>query len=161
MKKIIIIIIIGTIFIACVLCFAFIFSPGTYSNVKKYELNYSEEEISTAINVLKKKHPELVVPEVTINNTKKIELLDGKSKQNSNLQKFYFYIKDENKILYIWISPDNKNKTTLAFVSVNHGLNLGNWKHINKDLSTSENDSIIEKFEKLILNNLQNELNED
>lgn len=48
--------------------------------------------------------------------------------------------------------PAEKGKTTFAFVSINEGLTLGDWKEINIDFSRSENKEEKKKFEERILN---------
>lgn len=45
---------------------------------------------------------------------------------------FYFFFKDKNEIIKTLIRKSDMNKTTLAFVSINYGLTLGNWQEINK-----------------------------
>lgn len=67
----------------------------------------------------------------------------------------YFYYKDENKLLNTWVRQLNKENTTFAFVAVNDGLTLGNWKRVNKDFSSKENELVKEKFEKQILNKIK------
>jgi hypothetical protein len=45
-----------------------------------------------------------------------------------------------------------KGTTTFAFVAINHGLELGNWKDINKDFTKKEDSIQKIKFERFILN---------
>lgn len=134
------------------------FSPGSYPYAETYELNYSEEEVKAAINKFKQEHSEYIVPKVTINNEGSWDLPDGQSKEPSHWYGVYFYYKNENKIIFTWTRPAEKGKTTFAFVSINNGLNLGNWKRINKDFSRSENEEEKKKFEERILKKIMEKL---
>lgn len=134
------------------------FAPGSYPYAEKYELNYSEEHVKTAINKFKEEYPEYTVPKVTINNQGSWDLPDGQSKEPAHWYEVYFYYKNEDKIIFTWTRPAGKNKTTIAFVSVNNGLNLGNWKMINKDFDSSENKKEKKEFEEKILNKIKERL---
>jgi hypothetical protein len=141
-----------------VIWFGYNFSPGSYPYAEEYELNFSEEQVKTAINKFKEEYPEYIVPKVTINNQGAWDLIDEPTEDPAYWYKFYFYYKDENKIIFTWTCPVGKNKTTFAFVSVNDGLNLGSWKDINKDFSRSENKEEKKKFEERILNKIKEKL---
>ncbi len=134
------------------------FAPGSYQYAEEYEFNYSEEQVKKAINKFKEDHPEYLVPKVTINNQGGWDLTDGQSKESDHWYRVYFYYKTENKIIFTWTRPAGKHKTTFAFVSINDGLNLGNWKDINKDFSRSENNDEKKKFEERILNKVKEKL---
>lgn len=134
------------------------FAPGSYPYAEKYELNYSEEEVKTAINKFKTENSEYLVPKVTIENQGTWDLIDEPTKNPVYWFKFYFYYKAENQILLTWTRPAGKNKTIFAFVSINEGLNLGNWKDINKDFSSSLNKEEKVKFENRILKKIEQEL---
>jgi hypothetical protein len=135
-------------------CKACDFAPGSYPYAEKYELNYSEEQVKAAIAKFKREEPQYLVPKVTINNKGSWDLTDGQSKEPSHWYGVYFYYKSENKILFTWIRPAGKNKTTLAFVSINEGLNLPNWKRINKDFGFFENRRQKKDFEERILDKI-------
>lgn len=134
------------------------FAPGSYPYAEEYELNYSEEQVKTAINKFKQEHSEYLVPKVTINNQGSWDLIDEPTEDPAHWYKFYFYYKSENRIIFTWTRPAGKNKTTFAFVSINDGLNLGSWKDINKDFSRSENKEEKKKFEERILNKVKEKL---
>jgi hypothetical protein len=53
-----------------------VLSAGSYPFAETYELDYSEEEVKSAIKKSKNEHPEYNVPLVTINNQGKYTLLD-------------------------------------------------------------------------------------
>lgn len=134
------------------------FAPGSYPYAETYELNYSEEEVKTAINKFKQEHTEYVVPKVTIDGKATWDLIDQQSKEPNHWYIVYFYYPKENQIILTWTRPAEKGKTTFAFVSINEGLTLGNWKEINKNFSRSENKEEKKKFEERILNKLKEKL---
>lgn len=133
-------------------------APGSYPYAEKYELNYSEEDVKTAINKFKMDNSEYIVPKVTVNNEGAWNLTDEPTKNPAYWYKFYFYYEDENKILLTWTRPAGKDKTTFAFVSINEGLNLGNWKDINKDFNSTVSKNEKLKFEERILKKIKQEL---
>lgn len=131
------------------------FAPGSYPYAETYELNYSEEEVKIAIRKFKSENPEYVVPKVTIDGTKSWELIDEQSKSPGYWYLVYFYYPEDNQIVFTWTRPRGKGKTTFAFVSINEGLTLGNWKDINKDYHYTENAKVKKKFEDRILNQIK------
>jgi hypothetical protein len=143
-KKRIIIITVLSVFSGWVIWFGFNFMPGSNPYAEEYELNFSETELHTAIDKFKQEYPEYIVPGVTINHQDAGNLVD---EPNSHWYNFYFYYKDENKILHTWTRPIGKNKTTFSLIGINDGLELGNWKEINKEEKR--------KFEKRILNKIK------
>lgn len=149
-----------TLIIGGVIWFGYNFAPGSYPYAEEYELDYPEEEVKSAINKFKQENPEYIVPKITVNNHGSWDLTDGQSKEPAHWYSIYFYYKNENRILFTWTRPAEKNKTTFAFVSINDGLNLGNWKRINKDLSRSENKEEKKKFEEWILNKVKENLSD-
>ena len=157
-KKIIILFLSLSFFVGLVVWFGYNFAPGSYPYAETYELDSSEEEVKSAINKFKQEHPEYIVPKVTISNQDSCDLSDGQSKEPGYWYFVYFYYPQENQIICTWTRPNGKNKTTFAFVSINDGLNLGNWKDINKDFSYSENKIEKKKFEERILNKIKERL---
>jgi hypothetical protein len=156
---IIILIALGGLFILYKL--ADMFSPGSYGHAETYEFEYPEEKVIEAINKLKAADKDLVVPKVTIQNSGQLDLKDGKEKETDYWYKFYFYDKEKNQILFTWTRRSGQSSTTFAFVSVNSGLNLGNWKEVNDDLGRSENKEVIRDFEETILKRVKELLNND
>ena len=107
-----------------------------------------------SINRFKKEHPEYNVPP-------QILLKDGKSKDpDDHWYHIYFYYKEENQIIYTWVRQVDRDYTSFAFVSINNGLILGNWKDINKNFSRKENKLQKEKFEQRILNEIKKQIEE-
>ena len=124
-------------------------SPGSYAHAEEYELDYSEAEVINAINKFKVDNPDLAGPSF---------LDDGKTNSTDHWYNIYFYYKDENKIVFTWTRPSEKNRTTFAFVSLNDGLTLGNWKDVNDDFGFSENRMAKRTFEERILKPLEKQL---
>lgn len=127
-------------------------SPGSYPNAEIYEFRSNETVIISAVESFKNNNPDYCVPEQT-------KLKDGKSNdRNDHWYHIYFYYKDKNCIIYTWVRQISKDMTSFAFVSVNEGLNLGNWKDINKDFSHNENKLQKEMFEQRILNEIKKQI---
>lgn len=129
------------------------FAPGSYPYREEYELNVPEATLIEAIQEFKKENPQYVVPGQT-------QLTDGRNNEAGQAYWYhiYFYYKDENRIVKCWTRPSGKGKTTFAFIGINQGLELGNWKDINKDFNLSENKEEKNKFEELILNKIKEKL---
>lgn len=128
-------------------------AAGSYPYAERYELNVNEASLIKAIQDFKKNNPQYIVPEQT-------QLIDERNDEPNQDYWYhvYFYYQDENRIVKCWTRPAEKGKTTFAFVGVNEGLTLGNWKFINKDFSRSENKAELKKFEERILNKIKEEL---
>ncbi|MBK8712291.1 MAG: hypothetical protein IPL97_10535 [Niastella sp.] len=129
------------------------FAPGSYPYAEEYEINVNESDLIEAIQNFKKDNPQYIVPEQT-------QLNDGRNNEagQNYWYHIYFYNQDENKIIKCWTRPIDKGKTTFAFIGINQGLELGNWKMINKDFSRSENKEVKKKFEERILNKIKEKL---
>jgi hypothetical protein len=132
---------------------------GSYQYAEEYELNYSEDCVKIAIQEFKKEHSEYIVPEVTIDRATFFPLLDHQTeKPDNHWFVVYFYYTNENKILNTWTRPTEQGKTIFAFVGINDGLTVGNWKQINKDLDKHDNNLQKKKFEERILNGIKAKL---
>jgi hypothetical protein len=139
--------------------FADTFSPGSYGHAERYELDYPEEKVIEAIKKLKEANKELIVPKVTVQNSRQWSLNDGKEKESDHWYKVYFYDKGKNQILFTWTRPSGPNTTTFAFVAINDDLDLRHWKEINNDFGFFENRKVIQVFEKRILRRIKDNLN--
>jgi hypothetical protein len=125
------------------------FAPGSYPYVEEYEVNTKEGNLIKAIENFKRDNPEFNPPE-------QAGLKDGRINDKALWYDIYFYYPQENQLIHTWTRPAlNPQKTTFALVGVNDGLKLGNWKRINHDLSSSEDDSQKEKFTTRILNKVK------
>lgn len=125
-------------------------SPGFYPDAERYELEVSESKAIELITELKAQNPSLALPKSHL-------LIDGRRDSSDNWYHFYFYSKEENIIIKTWVRGvvGDNDKTVFAFVSVNEGLELGNWKGINKDFSFSENKRLKKLFESMIFLEVQ------
>ena len=127
------------------------FAPGSYPFAERYELNASEDKVINAVKSFKADVTTMALPK---------DLPDGRRDSLDHWYHIYFFLKQENLIVKTWLRPAGKNKTTFAFVAVNDGLVIGNWKFINHDLNDSENDKLIEKFKSRILTPIKQRLKE-
>ncbi len=123
-------------------------APGSYPHAEEYEINSNEALLIKAIQGFKKDNPQFNVPEQT-------QLRDGRNNDKDHWYHLYFYYPQENQIVYAWTRPIDGKRTTFAFVSVNQGLTLGNWKEINNDFDRSENNEQKRKFEERILSKIK------
>lgn len=154
MKKLtgIVIAFIILLFVFLVYQFGKSFAPGSYPYAEIYKINSSENNVIEAINQFKNINSDFKVPNVTIKNSGSYDLKQSEGrKENSHWNLNYFYFKQEDKIILTWTRPASNDRTDFALVSVNEGLDIGNWKVINKDLNNSENRKIKEQFEEFIL----------
>lgn len=152
-KKVIILVATIIVFISVFIWLGYNFAPSSYPYAEEYEIDAKETEVIRAVENFKMGNPEYIIPI-------QVGLIDGRKNENGKQHWYHIYLfyKDENKIIYCWTRPSGKDKTTLAFVSINDGLVLGNWKDINKDFSYFENREEKNKFETLILNRIKEEL---
>lgn len=129
------------------------FAPGSYPYREEYKVNVNESILVEAIQDFKKDNPQYVVPD-------QAQLVDGRNNETGQdyWYHIYFYYENENRIVKCWIRPSEKDKATFAFIGINQGLELGNWKMINKDYSRSENKEEKKKFEERILNKIKERL---
>ena len=142
----------------CTYKFGSSFAPGSYPYAEIYELNSSEQTVIKVIKEFKTAHPELVVPKVSIQNKGKFDLDDGRKDSTDLWYHFYFYDSVKNQIFNTWTRPEIISQTTFALVSINNGLNLGNWKDLNKDFSSSENEYFKQHFKDLVLDSIKQRL---
>lgn len=127
------------------------FAPGSYSYSEKYELDVDENILIEAIDNFKEENTKYSLPE-------QIQLKDGRRDSSDYWYHIYFYYPEENQIVKSWVRQKEKGKVTFAFVGINEGQNLGNWRMINKDFSKSENREQISKFEERILKRIKEKM---
>lgn len=121
-----------------------IYSPGTFPDVETYGFDVKETEMIKVINEFKEQNQKYIPPA-------SLGLEDGRYNPNDYWYRVYFYYPETKEILYVWTRPDNSTSTTLGFVRINKGNELGHWKNINRDFDFSENIAQKKKFNKLIL----------
>ena len=118
------------------------FVAGSYPNVEKYLIDTTEEAVIKAVNTFKAEHGSFVAPKY---------LEDGRKDSGDYWYHIYFYLPEERLIVFCWTRPETKKETAFAFVGINKGTGLGNWKDINKDFSSTENKRYLKIFEKRLL----------
>ena len=128
-------------------------SPGFYPDAERYKLEVKELTLIELITELKSQNPSLVLPESSL-------LIDGRRDSSDKWYHFYFYSEEENIIIKTWVRGvvGNANETVFAFVAINEGLELGNWKNINRDFNSSENRRLKNLFEKIILSKVKEKI---
>ena len=127
-------------------------APGSYVYAEEYEIPCMEMDLIKVVKKFKADNPEYKVPIQT-------KIIDGRTiSRDDHWYHVYFFYKKENQIIKTWIRQVNNETTTFAFVAINDGLKLGNWKGINKDFSRKENKMQKKKFEDLILNKITSQL---
>ena len=127
-------------------------APGSYPFAEVYEINAPEDSIVNAIKRFKLTHPEFVVPPVTMDNVHSYDLTKEEGRDSSSYWYFnYFYYHDKNEILLTWTRARSSLTTDFAFVSINSGLELGNWKDVNDDFGFFENRKVKKECELRIL----------
>ena len=75
---------------------------------------------------------------------------------DTNRHSYNVYINNygKNQIIHLEIQAFDSNKSVIHYIGVNQGLTLGNWKMINTDFSKKEKLTMLNDFEKNILNQL-------
>nr|MBK9653327.1 hypothetical protein [Bacteroidota bacterium] len=134
------------------------FAPGSYAYAEEYDIDYSEQQVIKAIQNVKMQHSDFIVPKTTIEKKGSYGLYDEPQKGTSHWCTFYFYYKQENQIVMMLTREVSQNETTILFVSINTGLDLGNWKDINNDFTRAENRAQKKKFEERILSKINENL---
>ncbi|PYF72977.1 hypothetical protein [Pedobacter nutrimenti] len=123
-----------------------LYSPGSYPNAETYGFDVSESELIKGVHQFKMENPQFTPPV-------KFGLKEGRENANDHWYSLYFYYPESKEIIYAWTRPKGfGGSTTLGFVGINQGDELGNWKDINRDFNSSENSIQKKKFETLILN---------
>jgi hypothetical protein len=129
------------------------FAPGSYPYAEVYNINVDESDLIAAIDDFKRDNPQHILPN-------EVQLVDGRNNEQGQdyWYHIYFYDKHENQIIKCWTRPNGQGNSNFAFVGINQGLKIGNWKMINKDFSHSENKEEKRKFEENFLNKIKAKL---
>lgn len=131
-------------------------APGSYARAETYEFNIPENALITIIEEVKKENPDLdLTKEVNVSNCQSFKLKDGRSDESDYWYSIYFYYPDKNEILHTWTRPKTKTSTTFAFVGINSGLTLGNWRTINDSFLWWKNKPDVKEFENRILRKIR------
>jgi hypothetical protein len=147
MKKIIVIVFAIIIGIVLFYKIAKVFSPGSYPYSEIYEMDMNDSLLIEQIQQFKQKNNSYKVPLES-------DLVDDTYNKESNRFIFYFYYKEENKIVMTWVRSIDKEHSQLGIVSISDGIELANTKELNNDYGFSETIKEREKFENKILKNL-------
>lgn len=129
---------IAIIGVGTVIWFGINFRPGSYPYVEEYTIDASESDAIDALRRFKINNPHYNVPEY-------LEVRDGRERHWYHV---YFYYPENKQIVHAWLRQSEKEKTTFAFVGINHASFSKGMKFINKDYSRVENREEKEKFEK-------------
>ena len=123
------------------------FYSGAYPFAETYKLGIRDSLLIKQIQKFKQNNPIYIVP-------KQCELADHFDKSYNDLFIIFFYYKKENKIIRTWVSHLDSNTSQLGIVSINSGLDIGNWKDLNDEIDENESNEEISKFENRILKKL-------
>lgn len=120
------------------------FSAGSYANAEIYQYKINDDTLIKILTALKEKDSSLIPPI-------ELGLVDGRSDSTDYWYHFYFFNKSENEIIHTWVRKKDDEITNFAFVGINKGLQLGNWKEINKDYNKVDNNNKKEDFQNFLL----------
>lgn len=123
------------------------FAPGSYPYAELYRINSTENELIRLIGKFKQDNPQYSIPP-------QVGLVDGRTNEKDHWYHVYFYYKDKNEIVNTWVRGNSKGGATFALHAINKGLDLGNWKRVNRDFTSAENSDVKAEFEKRVLNKI-------
>ena len=119
------------------------FAPGSYPYAEVYEFDVSEEVLINAVEEFKSNNPKYVL----LNQER---FIDGRRNKKDHWYHIWFYYPDRNKIVKSWIRGNK-----IALIGIGDGMDLKNYKEINKDFARQANKKQKERFERLILNEIK------
>lgn len=133
----------GLFLLFCFYKLASAFAPGSYPYAECYELNYPENKVIEAAEIVKKQNNYIAYGKFWEDND-----------TSDHWHHIYFNFHDS--MLLTWTRPNGKNITTFAFVSMQD--ENSEWKDINNDFGYFENRKLKKKLEKEILDKIKIEL---
>ena len=146
---------IAPIFLILFLYLDWSLAPGSYARAEIYELDIPEKTLIKLIEDFKNDNPTLDLTErVRIPNGQEFYMEEGRQDSSDHWYSIYFYYPDKNQIVKTWTRPKTKNSTSFAFVGLNDGLTLGNWKDVNESFFWWKNTPMKDEFEKKILDGI-------
>ncbi|MGB0887008.1 MAG: hypothetical protein ACPGSL_02695 [Vicingaceae bacterium] len=146
---------IAPIFLILFLYLGWSLAPGSYARAEIYELDIPEKTLIKLIEDFKNDNPTLDLTErVRIPNGQEFYMEEGRQDSSDHWYSIYFYYPDKNQIVKTWTRPKTKNSTSFAFVGLNDGLTLGNWKDVNESFFWWKNTPMKDEFEKKILDGI-------
>ena len=142
--------------------FGWSFAPGSYARAEIYEFEVSEETLIRIIDIVKNENPSLTLNEkVRISENNEFYLREGRRDNNDFWYSIYFYYPDKQQIVKTWTRPKTKTTTSFAFVGINQGLILGNWKDVNESIFWWKNQPLKNEFERRILSKIEEKINNE
>ncbi len=123
-----------------------LFSPGSYIETKKYDINLSQEILIKKIHRLKKIDSTLILPA-------KYNWNEGPRDKNDYWYHVFFYNKNDKLVLNCWVRSKSKFSSTLAIVSIMDDKQ--NWRELEKNMGTEERNKVLAFFENRIINKLK------
>lgn len=123
------------------------FSAGSYAYAEIYQYKINDDTLIKILTNLKEEDSSLIPPI-------ELGLVDGRSDKTDYWYHIYFFNKNKNEIIHTWVRKQDNEITNFAFVGINQGLQLGNWKEINKDYNKVDNSNKKDEFQNLILRKL-------
>lgn len=114
-------------------------APGSYPYAEIYEFDASEENLIKAVEEFKIDNPKYAL-------SNQMRFTDGRRDKKDHWFHIWFYYPDRNKVVKSWIRGNK-----IAFVGIGDGMDLSNYKEINKDFDYSENKEEKKKFQEHIL----------
>jgi len=138
------------------------FAPGSYARAEIYELEVSEETLLRIIESVKNENPSIRLKEkVGISENNKFYLREGRQDENDFWYSIYFFYPEKTQIVKTWTRPKTKTTTNFAFVGINQGLILGNWKDVNESFLWWKNRPAKNEFEDRILKRIKEKINNE
>jgi hypothetical protein len=145
-------------FMIAIYYFGWSFAPGSYARAEIYVINLPEQELIDIIKEIKVENQELTLPQQMQDVLKDGRL--GREKIDFWYH-IYFYYPNKNQIVNTWTRPKTKTSTSFAFVGINQGLTLGNWKDVNESIFWWKNRPMKNEFERRILSKIEMKINNE
>jgi len=131
-------------------------APGSYARAEIYEFEVPEETLIQIIDIVKNENLSLILNEkVRISENNEFYLKEGRQDNNDFWYSIYFYYPDKQQIIKTWTRPKTKTTTMFAFVGINQGLTLENWKDVNESIFWWKNRPMKNEFERRILSKIK------
>jgi hypothetical protein len=145
-KFVFLIIIVLILNVLLVYFLAKLFSPGSYIETKKYDINLSQDILIKKIHRLKEIDSTLILPA-------KYDWNEGPRDKNDYWYHIFFYNKKDKLVLNCWVRSKSKFSSTFAIVSTMDDKQ--NWRELDKNMGTKEKNRILTFFENRIINKLK------
>jgi hypothetical protein len=162
---------------------------GSYPFVEYWDINATEKEIIKAIEEIKIENPDLQPPnQKELTSIRSVDYDYGSDEMIQYMEKYLkdsltpkppmtknntksaywlyidFYYKSTNQVVHTWTRPDSEGKnpvTTFALVSFSKYDNPYDYKLINRDFWYVANKIEISKFQKTIVDKIQERIDKN